>query len=148
VVEGNVLEPVSFPSGDSEFAQGGKSVKLGLLWAWKFKLERLKGEVERALHSVYEGLDLFGPGEGWAPEKAILKPKPKTQPKSVKLRSFRLLCKPKPISKRLDLATDLEPVCKPKILYSKLGVFSGSDEGCGARAFPTILMLCWRWFRP
>jgi hypothetical protein len=32
VAEGNVPEPVSFPSGDSESAQGGKSVKLGLLW--------------------------------------------------------------------------------------------------------------------
>ena len=93
--------------------------------AWKFKLERLKGEVERALNSVYEGLELFGPNEDWASEKAILKPKPKSQPKPkfkpkpVKSRSFRMLRKPKPTSTRLDLAT-----------------VSGSDEGCGAPSLP------------
>lgn len=49
----------SFPSGVSNFdkaMQGGKCDKLGLFWVWKVKLEQLKGEVERALQCVYEGL--------------------------------------------------------------------------------------------
>jgi hypothetical protein len=109
-----------------------------LLWAWKVKLERLKGEVERALHCVYEGLDLFGLGKDWVSEK--LKPKPKTQPKTkfksktkkgVKLRTFRLLRKPKPNS-----VTDLGTVRKPKTHSSKVGSSLGLDEGCEA---PSVL---------
>jgi hypothetical protein len=109
-----------------------------LLTAWKFNLERLKGEVERALNSVYEGLELFGPDQDWASEKAFLKPKPKSQPKPkfkpkpVKFRSFRLLRKPKPTSTRLDLARILGLFA----ILRTSSTLSGSDEGCGAPSLP------------
>jgi hypothetical protein len=136
----------SFPSGASNFdkvVQGGKCDKLGLFWAWKVKLEQLKGEVERALQCVYEGLELFGPGsKDWIiNEKAtILKPKPKSKPKkAVKLRAIKLVHKLKPNSKRLGLATYHGSEHKPKIQSNNVGLFPRLDEGCRALSFPSLV---------
>jgi hypothetical protein len=123
--------------------QGGKGVKLGLFWAWKAKLEQLKGEVERALRSVCDGLDLLGPGS-----KGVLnlKPKPKSKPKKgVKFKTFKLVPKPKP-KQRLGFVPDHGYVRKPKIQSSKVGSFSGLVEGCGAPSFPKLVSASRRWF--
>jgi hypothetical protein len=92
------------------------------------KLEQLKGEVERALQCVYEGLGLFGLGfKDWVvtEKDTILKPKPKL--------------KPKPNSKRLGLVTNHGSERKPKIQFSKVGSYSGLDEGCRASSFPNLV---------
>jgi hypothetical protein len=129
---------VAAPSSSrvSESAQGlvgpGKDW-VGLLWAWKAKLECLKGEVERALQCVFEGLDLVGPGKVW--DSDFLKsnpkslPKPKYKPRSkkgVKVRPLSLLRKPKPISRRLDLVRVPRSIRKPKTHFSKVGSSSSN----------------------
>jgi hypothetical protein len=89
---------------------------VGQFWAWKARLEGLKGEVECALHCVYVGLGLIGPGN--SKSKSKFKPKSK---KGVKLRHLSLLRKPKPISKRWDLVSVQESFRKPKTHFSKVG---------------------------
>jgi hypothetical protein len=99
---------------------------VGQFWAWKARLEGLKGEVERALHCVYVGLGLIGPGKDLdlSNPKSLPKSNSKFKPKSkkgVKLRHLSLLRKPKPISKRLDFVSVQESFHKPKTHFSKVG---------------------------